>query len=380
MAWKRVKASLPPGRYYYSGNEAVAEGAITAGCRFYAGYPITPSSEIMERMAHRLGQVEGVFVQMEDELGSISAIIGASWAGAKAMTATSGPGFSLMMEGIGYGIFTETPCVIVDIQRAGPSTGQATRVGSGDIMQAKWGSHGDYQVIALSPWSVQEMYDQTIRAFNLAERYRVPTFLLGDEAVGHLRETLEIKPLVRTFDRKKSRGRPPFDSKNHRQIPPMPTFGEGEKLLVTGSTHDGLGIRKTDDPQVHARLVRRITDKILLNAGDIVDTDDFFLDDAAVAVLCYGFTARSSLRAVKELREEGYKVGLMRLKTLWPFPHEQVRQLSETVKKVFVPEMNRGQLAGEAMKYSRCEVLSFCQTNGEIIPPEVIRKELKRLL
>lgn len=380
MGWKRVKASLPTGRYYYSGNEAVAEGAITAGCRFYAGYPITPSSEIMERMAHRLGQVGGVFVQMEDELGSISAIIGASWAGAKAMTATSGPGFSLMMEGIGYGIFTETPCVIVDIQRAGPSTGQATRVGSGDIMQAKWGSHGDYQVIALSPWSVQEMYDQTIRAFNLAERYRVPTFLLGDEAVGHLRETLEIKPWARAFDRKKAKGRPPFDSKNHRQIPPMPIFGEGERLLVTGSTHDGLGIRKTDDPQIHARLVRRITDKILLNAEDIVDTDEFFLDDAAVAVLCYGFTARSSLRAVNGLREEGYKVGLMRLKTLWPFPHEKLRQLNEMVKKVFVPEMNRGQLAGEAMKYTRCEVLSFCQTNGEIIPPELIRKELKRLL
>ena len=380
MGWKREKASLPPGRYYYSGNEAVAEGAITAGCRFYAGYPITPSSEILERMAHRLGQVGGVFVQMEDELGSISALIGASWAGAKAMTATSGPGFSLMMEGIGYAVFTETPCVIVDIQRAGPSTGQATRVGSGDIMQAKWGSHGDYQVIALSPWSVQEMYDQTIRAFNLAERYRVPTFLLGDEAVGHLRETLEIKPWVRAFDRKKSKGRPPFDSKNHRQIPPMPTFGEGERLLVTGSTHDGLGIRKTDDPEVHARLVQRITDKILLNKQDIIDTDEFFLEDAAVAVLCYGFTARSSLRAVKMLREEGHRAGLMRLKTLWPFPHEKVRQLSEMVKKIFVPEMNRGQLAGEAMKYSRCEVLSFCQTNGEIIPPELIRKELKRLL
>jgi len=380
MGWKREKASLPPGRYYYSGNEAVAEGAIAAGCRFYAGYPITPSSEILERMAQRLGQVGGVFVQMEDELGSISALIGASWAGAKAMTATSGPGFSLMMEGIGYAVFTETPCVIVDIQRAGPSTGQATRVGSGDIMQAKWGSHGDYQIIALSPWSVQEMYDQTIRAFNLAERYRVPTFLLGDEAVGHLRETLEIKPWVRTFDRKKSKGRPPFDSKNHRQIPPMPTFGEGERLLVTGSTHDGLGIRKTDDPEVHARLVQRITDKILLNKQDIIDTDEFFLEDAAVAVLCYGFTARSSLRAVKMLREEGHRAGLMRLKTLWPFPHEKVRQLSEMVKKIFVPEMNRGQLAGEVMKYSRCEVLSLCQTNGEIIPPAIIRRELKRLL
>jgi 2-oxoglutarate ferredoxin oxidoreductase subunit alpha len=380
MAWKRVKASLPPGRYYLSGNEAVAEGAIAAGCRFYAGYPITPSSEIMERMARRLGEIGGVFAQMEDELASIGAVIGASWAGAKAMTATSGPGFSLMMEGIGYAAFTETPCLIVDIQRAGPATGQATRVGSGDIMQAKWGSHGDYQVIALSPWSVQEMYDGTIQAFNLAERYRVPTFLLGDEAMGHLRETLEIKPCVRAFDRKKAKGMPPFTSKNPRQIPPMPAFGEGERLLVTGSTHDGLGIRRADDPDVHSRLVRRLNNKILLNEQDIVEVEELFLEDAAVTVLCYGFTARSSVSAVKGLREEGYRVGLMRLKTLWPFPHEQVAQLSEGVKKIFVPEMNRGQVAGEATKSSRCEVVSFCQTNGEIIPPEAIRTELMRLL
>ena len=380
MGWKRIKASLPPGRYYFSGNEAVAEGAITAGCRFYAGYPITPSSEVMERMAHRLAEIGGVFIQMEDEMSSISAVIGASWAGAKAMTATSGPGFSLMMENIGYAAFTETPCVIVDIQRAGPATGQATRVGSGDIMQAKWGSHGDYEIIALSPWSVQEMYDQTIQAFNLAERYRVPTFLLGDEAVGHLRENLEVKPWARAFDRKKSKGRPPFESKNPREIPPMPAFGEGERILVTGSTHDDLGIRRTDDPDVHARLVRRINEKILLNKGDIIDTEGFFTDDAVVAVLCYGFTARSSLSAIKGLREEGYKVGLMRLKTLWPFPHKQVAGLSEGVKSIFIPEMNRGQVAGEAMKSSRCEVVSFCQTNGEIIPPEVIRKELVRLV
>ncbi len=380
MGWRRIKASLPPGRYYFSGNEAVAEGAIAAGCRFYGGYPITPSSETMERMAHRLGQIGGVFVQMEDELSSIAAVIGASWAGAKAMTATSGPGLSLMMENIGYATFTETPCVIVDIQRAGPATGQATRVGSGDIMQAKWGSHGDYQIIALSPWSVQEMYDGTIRAFNFAERYRVPTFVLGDEAVGHLRETLEIKPWVRVFDRKKSRGRPPFDSRNPRQIPPMPTFGEGENLLVTGSTHDGHGIRRTDDPKVHSRLVRRLNDKILLNQQDIVDTEEFFIEDAVVTVLCYGFTARSTLTAVKELREGGHKVGFMRLKTLWPFPHERVAQLSQGVEKIFVPEMNRGQVAGEAMKSSRCEVVSFCQTNGEIIRPEVIRQEVMRVL
>jgi len=224
------------------------------------------------------------------------------------------------------------------------------------------------------------MYDQTIQAFNLAERYRVPTFILGDEAVGHLREKLEVKRWSRVFDRKKSKGRTPFDSKNPREIPPMPAFGEGERILVTGSTHDGMGIRRTDDPDVHARLVRRINEKILLNKGDIIDTERFFIDDAVVAVLCYGFTARSSLSAIKELREEGYKVGLMRLKTLWPFPHKQVAGLSERVKSIFIPEMNRGQVAGEAMKSSRCEVVSFCQTNGEIIPPEVIRKQLMRLV
>jgi 2-oxoglutarate ferredoxin oxidoreductase subunit alpha len=284
-----------------------------------------------------------------------------------------------MMENIGYATFTETPCIVIDIQRAGPATGQATRVGSGDIMQAKWGSHGDYQIIAVSPWSVQEMYDGAIRAFNFAERYRVPTFVLGDEAVGH-RETLEVKPWVRTFDRKKSPGKPPFDSKNSREIPPMPAFGEGENLLVTGSTHDGLGIRRADDPKVHSRLVRRLNDKILLNQRDIVDTEEFFIEDATVTVLCYGFTARSTLTAVTGLREEGHRVGFMRLKTLWPFPHEQIRQLSQGIKRIFVPEMNRGQVAGEAMKSSQCEVVPFCQTNGEIILPEVIRKELMRLL
>ncbi len=199
--------------HYLSGNDAAAEGAIAAGCRFYAGYPITPSSEIMERMALRLREVRGVFIQMEDEIASISAVIGASWAGAKAMTATSGPGFSLMQEAIGYAAFTETPCVIIDVQRAGPCTGQATRVGSGDIMQAKWGSHGDYQVIALSPWSVQEMYDLTLRAFNLSEQYRVPAFVMADEAVGHLRESMSVNARVEVWDRKKRRGDLPLAQK-----------------------------------------------------------------------------------------------------------------------------------------------------------------------
>ncbi len=270
MTRRKIDSTLSPGFYYFSGNEAVAEGAIAAGCRYYAGYPITPSSETMERISIRFKDVDGVFMQMGDEIASICSVIGAVWAGAKAMTVTSGPGFSLMQEGIGYAALTETPLVIVDIQRAGPGTGQATKVASGDLMQAKWGSHGDYQTIALSPWSVQEMYDQTIDAFNLAEKYRVPAFVMGEEAIGHLRERMEVKPTVEVFDRAKKPGAPPFGTNQDDGIPPMPAFGEGERLLVTGSTHNEFGIRKTDDPEVHENLVARINNKILKHRESII--------------------------------------------------------------------------------------------------------------
>jgi 2-oxoglutarate ferredoxin oxidoreductase subunit alpha len=367
------------GRHYFSGNEAAAEGAIAAGCRFYAGYPITPSSELMERMAVRLKEIGGVFIQMEDEIASISAVIGASWAGGKAMTATSGPGFSLMQEAIGYAAFTETPCVIVDVQRAGPCTGQATRVGSGDIMQAKWGSHGDYQVIALSPWSVQEMYDLTIRAFNLSERYRVPTMILADEAIGHLRETIDLPDRVEIWERKKKKGAPPFGTDEEDGVPPMPAFGEGERIAVTGSTHDPYGFRKTDDPEVHAKLVGRINDKILKNRDKIVETETYFLEDSEIAMIGYGFTARTSLFVAKQLRKEGLKIGLLRLKTLWPFPEEAVREMGKKVKTIVVPEMNQGQVAGEVRKYCSCGVVPLGQTNGEIIRPEKMIEVLKKI-
>jgi 2-oxoglutarate ferredoxin oxidoreductase subunit alpha len=373
------KTPFPKGTHYLSGNEAAAEGAIAAGCRFYAGYPITPSSEIMERMAFRLREVGGVFIQMEDEIASISAVIGASWAGAKAMTATSGPGFSLMQESIGYAAFTETPCVIIDVQRAGPCTGQATRVGSGDIMQAKWGSHGDYQVIALSPWSVQEMYDLTLRAFNLSERYRVPTLVMADEAIGHLRENLSIRAKVEVWDRKKKKGGSPFGTEEEDGVPPMPVFGEGERLLITGSTHDALGFRKTDDPEVHAKLVGRINEKILKNRSRIVEIEDYFLEDSEIATIAYGFTARTSLYVVNRLRKEGMKVGMLRLKTLWPFPDEAVTELGKKVKKVIVPEMNLGQVAGEVKKFCRCDVIPLNQTDGEVIRPETILEILRRV-
>jgi 2-oxoglutarate ferredoxin oxidoreductase subunit alpha len=379
MVSRWTKTPFPKGTYYFSGNEAAAEGAIAAGCRFYGGYPITPSSEIMERMALRLREVGGVFIQMEDEIASISAVIGASWAGAKAMTATSGPGFSLMQESIGYAAFTETPCVIIDVQRAGPCTGQATRVGSGDIMQAKWGSHGDYQVIALSPWSVQEMYELTLHGFNLSERYRVPTLVMADEAVGHLRENLSIRAKVEVWDRKKKRGDPPFGTEEEGGIPPMPAFGEGERLLVTGSTHDASGFRKTEDPEAHAKLVGRINQKILRNRSKMIETEDYFLEDSEKAVIAYGFTARTSLYGVNHLRKEGMKIGMLRLKTLWPFPQEAVTALGKSAKKIIVPEMNLGQVAGEVRKFCSCDVIPLNQTDGEVIRPETIIETLKKI-
>jgi 2-oxoglutarate ferredoxin oxidoreductase subunit alpha len=380
MSFRVINSTFPAGHYYFSGNEAAAEGAIAAGCRYYAGYPITPSSEIMERISIRFKDVNGVFMQMEDEIASICSVIGAVWAGAKAMTATSGPGFSLMQEGIGYAALTETPLVIVNIQRAGPGTGQATRVASGDLMQAKWGSHGDYYIIAFSPWSVQEMYDQTVDSFNLAEQYRVPVFLMGDEAIGHLRERMDIKAKVKVFNRTKKPGAPPFGTNQDNGIPPMPAFGEGEKILVTGSTHNEIGIRKTDDPETHSRLVNRINKKVLNNQDKIIQTESFYLEDAEVIIVSYGFTARSSLFAMDQLRKEGKRVGLLRLKTIWPFADKIIHEIGGVARKIFVPEMNRRQIIGEVMKYSACEVVPYSQTDGEIIHPHQIMKELRSIL
>jgi 2-oxoglutarate ferredoxin oxidoreductase subunit alpha len=367
-------------RYHLSGNEAIVEGAVRAGCRYYAGYPITPSTEIMERISIRFNEVGGVFMQMEDEIAAICSVIGASWAGAKAMTATSGPGFSLMQEGIGYAAMTETPIVVVDVQRAGPSTGQATRVASGDIMQAKWGSSGDYQVIAVCPWSVQEAYELTISAFNLAERYRVPVLLLTEEAIGHLRERIDAVKRVEVFNRRKKSGAAPFGTEERDGVPPMPTFGEGEKVLVTGSTHDSHGFRKTDDALVQDRLVSRLNEKIVNNRERIIDYETYYLEDATVVVISYGFTARSSLFAVEALRQDGRKIGMLRLKTIWPFPDSLTKRIGARAKVLFVPEMNRGQVAGEVRKYVSCQVVSFTQTNGEVIYPDALIEELRRHL
>jgi 2-oxoglutarate ferredoxin oxidoreductase subunit alpha len=380
MGLEKAKSVLPAGSYYLSGDEAVAEGAIAARCGYCAGYPITPATETLERLSVRFGEVGAVFMQMEDEIASICSCIGASWAGAKAMTITSGPGFSLMQEGIGYAVFTETPVVIVDAQRAGPSTGQATRVGSGDIMQAKWGSHGDYQIIALSPWSVQELYDQTINAFNLAEKYRVPVLLMAEEATAHLRERMQVSQELELYHREKKAGAPPFGTEEDDGVPPMPVFGDGERLLVTGSTHDEWGIRKITHPDVHQRLVTRLHNKILHHRREVVQYETYHLEDASVVVVCYGFTARSALFAVERMREEGGKIGLVRLKTLWPFASDVIRDVGSKAKKILVPEMNLGQVAGEIMKYASCEVVPYNQVNGEIIHPRTIMEQLRRLL
>ncbi len=375
-----MKSILSPGSYYFSGDEAIAEGAIAARCGYFAGYPITPASEIVERISIRFKETGGVFIQMEDEIASICSVIGASWAGARAMTATSGPGFSLMQEGVGHAVMTETPIVIIDVQRAGPGLGQATRPASGDIMQAKWGSHSDRQIIALCPWSVQEAYDQTIDAFNLAEKYRVPVILLTDEAVGHLREKMDIREDVEIFNRMKKPGAAPFGTEEGDGVPPMPTFGEREKLLVTSSTHDDYGIRKTDDPLVQAKLVSRLYSKIMNNREKIIDYDSYYMEDAEVVVVCYGFTARSALFAIEKLRGEGKKVGMFRLKTMWPFPDRLIRDIGSRAKKILVPEMNKGQVVEEVMKYASCDAILYSQTNGEDIHPNAIIEQLRRLV
>lgn len=372
-------ADRPPARILM-GNQACAEGALAAGCTFYGGYPITPSSEIMEMLAVRLPERGGAFIQMEDELASFSAVIGAAWAGAKAMTATSGPGLSLMMEGIGYAAITETPCVLVDVQRAGPATGQATRVGSGDILQVRYGSHGDYCPIALSPWSVQEMYDLTIQAFNLAERYRVPTFVMAEESVGHLRETVVLHRDFELVERNRDTRAPPFGSDAPDGVPPMPVFGDGADLMVTGSTHDAWGFRRVDDPEHHAGLIGRINRKILDHTADIARVDARYLDDAEVAVVTYGFTGRSALAAVKALRRAGVRAGLLRLITLWPFPSDAVAALDGVVGSIVVPAMNMGQLAGLVRQHVCCDVIELNQVNGEVIAPGTIESKVRGVL
>ncbi len=339
---------MPERIMFTMGDIASAEGALSAGCRYFGGYPITPATEIAEWMALRMPHVGGSFVQYEDEIASITSVIGASWTGVKSMTATSGPGVSLMLEAIGLAVMTETPLVLVNIMRGGPSTGQPTRGQQGDIMQAKWGSHGDYQIIALTPASVQEMFDQTVQAFNLSERYRVPVFVLADETVGHMRERLVIpdeKDLKLEY-RKLATGDPaeflPFKP-DEDLVPPMALLGSKYQFYATGLTHDYRGY-PTDKEDVQLELVARLNNKILHNADKIIDLERFMLDDAEIAVIAYGTPSRSARKAIKEAREAGIKAGMLRLKTVWPFPEDALADLASEVKHIIVAEQNFGQV------------------------------------
>ncbi len=339
---------MPERVMFTMGDSACAEGALSAGCKYFGGYPITPATEIAEWMSQRMPQVGGAYVQYEDEIASITSVIGASWTGAKSMTATSGPGVSLMLEAIGLAVMTETPLVLVNIMRGGPSTGQPTRGQQGDVMQPKWGSHGDYEIIALTPASVQEMFDQTVQAFNLSEKYRTPVFILADETVGHMRERLVIpdeKDLKLEY-RKLASGPPeeyiPFKA-DKDLVPPMALLGSEYQFYATGLTHDERGY-PSDKEHVQIELINRLSEKILKNADNIIDVEKFMLDDAEIAVIAYGTPSRSAKKAIKDARAEGIKVGMLRFKTVWPFPEKEVQDLAASVKHIIVAEQNRGQL------------------------------------
>ena len=337
------------------GNEAVAEGAIAAGVTFFAGYPITPSTEIAEQMAKLLPRIGGTFLQMEDEIGAMGAILGASLAGAKVMDATSGPGFSLKQELIGYAACAEIPCVVVNVQRVGPSTGQPTAPSQGDVMQARWGTHGDHPIIALSPWSVRESFDLAVQSVNYAERFRTPVILLMDEIVGHLRENVtlpsaeELDIYPRRLPKKaRAEGYQPF-AVGDDLVPDVARFGDGSRIHVTGLLHDETGF-PSGSPAVTERLIHRLHEKINRVGEEIIHTEEHFMEDAEYAVVSYGGTARTAYEAVRAARADGLKVGFLRLKTIWPFADAAVGRLAARVRSVLVAELNYGQLVGEVTR------------------------------
>lgn len=361
------------------GNEACARGALYAGCRFFAGYPITPSSEIMEYLAREMPKVGGICLQMEDEIASISAVIGASWGGAKAMTATSGPGFSLMQESIGYAAITETPCVIVDAQRWSPSTGQPTKAAQGDVMQARWGTHGDHPVIVLTASWVREVFEMTVQAFNFAEKYRVPVILLLDEVLAHLRENV-ILPEPGELE-VISRQRPtrledfkPFASET------MLNFGEGGHIMVTGMAHDEMGF--PTQGQKAAEQLKRIVSKIERRAEELALYRAHYLDDAEAVIISYGITSRAVEAAAELMRAQGLAVGFLDLKTLWPFPDKLIRSCTERAQYVLVPELNLGQLVREVERVvrGRTPIEHLGRVDGYLITPQEICQRVQERL
>ncbi len=377
---------VTPEQVLLQGNEACVKGALMAGCRFFAGYPITPATEIMEIMARELPKAGGVFIQMEDEIASLGAVLGASLAGSKGMTATSGPGFSLMQEHIGYACMAEVPCVIVDVMRAGPSTGLPTQASQGDIMQARWGTHGDHPIIALAPSSVYEFLELTIQAFNLSERYRTPVIILVDEMIAHLREgiVLPSERDVEIEERPKPRVPPewylPYGDPG-TGVPPMPAFGEGYRYHVTGLYHDVRGYPTTRADEVEP-LIRRLFSKISKDFGRLQWFDSLYTDDATITVISYGCVARAALQAVKEAREKGLKVGFIKLKILWPFMRRTITEILTNSQKVLVPEMNIGQISREVKRVNRgkCEVVTLNRVDGTLITPPQILETIEEML
>ena len=375
------------GTHFEIGNWACTEGAIAAGCTFVAGYPITPASEVANRLAERIPQVGGIFLQTEDEISAICSAIGASWAGCKSMTATSGPGISLMQENIGFAVATETPLVIVDVQRFGPSTGVPSVGLAGDIVQVARGSHGDYQIIALCPESPQDMFDLTIRAFNLAEKYRVPIFLMADGFTGHMREQIVIPSKDEIeFEHRKTpeAGTGPMERRDFQDInvAPMPVFGRGFKAHVTSSCHDEHGMRNLSDPTVMHSYVMHPIEKILKHRDDIVQVRADY-SDAKIALVTYGTVARSALAAAQIARQKGLSVGTLRLVTCWPFPDKEIRQMAEQVDYVLVLENNNGQL----YPYIKAEAAHACpvdflgpKTLGQIHDPEYIVAHIEEMI
>jgi len=379
------------GEHFMLGDHACAEGAILAGCRFFAGYPITPATEIAERMSVRLPQVNGNYIQMEDELASMNAILGASWAGEKSMTATSGPGFSLMMENLGLGIMLETPCVIVNVQRGGPSTGLPTLVGQQDMMQARWGSHGDYEIIALCPGSPQELFDLTIRAFNLSEKYRTPVLVMTDAEVGHMTEKVVIppveeieiinRPLVHKGDLEPDHFRIYRDSptSDPKHISPMVIAGDGYRIHVTGLTHDERGY-----PAMNAEAnqwnVTRLMEKINANKKEIIEVETDKLRNAEVVVVSYGISARTSLWPIEQARKEGIKVGYLRLITVWPFPEDTISKLAKKVSAFVVPEINMGQIIHEVERCAagQAQVFGVHKPGGDILDPGDVLNTIRK--
>jgi 2-oxoglutarate ferredoxin oxidoreductase subunit alpha len=386
---KKVKADpkgVLTGAHFLDGDYALAEGALAAGCRFFAGYPITPSTETAERFSERIPTVGGVFIQMEDEIASIAALIGAAWGGKKVMTVTSGPGFSLMMENIGLACMMEVPLVIANVQRGGPSTGLPTLTGQQDMMQVKWGSHGDYEIIALSPDSPQECFDLIIEAFNLSEMFRVPTFVMTDECVGHMHEKVVIPPAeeIEIVERKWYTG-PKTDYLPYKNdddlVPFMIKAGDGYRFHTTGLTHDERGY-----PVINAAAqdicVNHIKDKIHKNADKIIKFEEADIDDAEVIVISYGITSRVAVKAVQEAKKAGIKVGTLRLITVWPFPEKRIKELAKKVKAFVVPEINYGQIV---LEVERCvagvaKVMGVRHCGGWVHDPKDILEKIKEAI